>query len=496
MSSTGTFYLILALLAAAVLLSIIADRLKLPPAIPLVAGGIVLALTPGVPSFSIDPALTLVLFLPPLLLYAAYFTVWRDFKAELRPISMLALGAVAFSTAGVGALAHFVIPALPWAACFTLGAIVSPPDAVSAGAVFKQLSVPRRVQSVLQGESLVNDASALVLYRFAVAATLSGTFSTGEAILSLLWVAVGGIGIGVAIGYLVAAALRRLHDSRYVVVTTILAGYGAYVGAETVHASGVLAVVAAGLVIGWRQHEVLSAEARSESHAAWELVVFILEALIFVLIGLSLHGILDRLGGRARVWDQAIPLAALCVVGVIALRFVWVFLSGILRRLVPGSRDRDPMLSGSIMTIVSWAGMRGVVSLAAALALPMKFPGRDAILLATFAVIVTTVLVQGLTLGPLVKWLNLPPAEAHPDAAPTLSVSEARAKVNDAAVRALESIDESEEGTPGHAELLKEYRRRREVTEKLRDDEKSAGAESHERFNAALTATKESREEL
>jgi monovalent cation/hydrogen antiporter len=497
MSSVIVLYLVLLLVGGAVLLSLLADRLKLPPAIPLVLGGIGLALFPGAPVFNVDPSLILVLFLPPLLLYAAYFTVWSDFRAEFRPIAMLSFGAVAFTTASVGLVAHWIVPALPWPACFALGAIVSPPDAVSARAVFERLSIPGRIQTILEGESLVNDASGLVLYRFAVAAALSGAFSAAQASLTLIWLIVGGIAMGLAVGGSVTWALRRLHDSRYIVVTTMLAAYGAYIGAEAAHASGVLAVVSCGLLVGWRQHELLSAEARSDSHAVWDLVVFILEALVFVLIGLSLHGILDRMGGRAHVWEQAMPLAIASTLTVVVSRFLWIFPSTLLARLVTDSSKRDSLPVNSLLTIMSWAGMRGVVSLAAALALPLKFPGRDPILFSTFAVILTTVLVQGLTLGPLVKWLHVPePEHPTPEAAPTLSFAETRVKINAAAVRALETIVKPDDGGYAHPQLLEEYRSRMRATERLRDDDETISEESHAHFKAALAATQESRAEL
>jgi Na+/H+ antiporter len=496
MSPVTILHLVLVLIAAAVLLSLLADRLSLPAAIPLVVGGMALAMIPGAPAFNLDPSLILILFLPPLLLYAAYFTVWSDFRQELRPIAMLSFGAVAFTTASVGIAAHWFVPAIPWAACFALGAIVSPPDAVSARAVFERLKIPRRVQTILEGESLVNDAAGLVLYRLAVAAALTGTFSVPWSLLSLLWLSIGGITIGLAIGSVVPFLLRHLQDSRYIVVTTILAAYGSYIGAEAAHASGVLAVVACGLVIGWRQHEVLTAEARSESHAVWNLVVFILEALVFVLIGLSLHGILDRMGGRTHVWEQAMPLAIASVAMAIAARFLWIFpSSAFLRSASPAAEDSPASPSSSVLLIMSWAGMRGVVSLAAALALPLNFPGRDPILFATFAVILVTVLGQGLTLGPLVEWLRIPDADEQPPSDPTLSFAQARVKVNEAAVRALETI-QTADGSSAHPQLLEEYRSRVRATERLRDEDTTIGEESHAHFKAALTATQESRTEL
>ncbi len=309
MTPVALLELVLALLAAAVLLSVIAGRLGLPPATAMVIGGMALALAPGVPSLDLDPNLIMVLFLPPLLLASAYFTAWRDFRAYLQPILLMSTGAVVFTTLCVGVAAHAIAPALPWAACFALGAIVSPPDAVAAKAVLARVNLPRRLLAVLEGESLVNDASGLVLYRFAVAATLTGGFSALHAASSFAWLTVGGIGLGLLAGLAVDAIFRRLADSHLIVVLSFLAAYGSYLLAEQLGASGVLAVVTCGIVMGWRQHEVLSALTRTEAQAVWGLVVFVLEALVFVLIGLSLRGVLARLGGdAAAIWTFA-PMA-------------------------------------------------------------------------------------------------------------------------------------------------------------------------------------------
>lgn len=495
MPPVAIVHFILLLLAAAVVLSIIAERLDLPPAVALVVGGILLAFVPGTPQFDVDPSLIMIVFLPPLLLYAAYFTIWHDFRAEFRPIAMLSLGAVAFTTGTVGWIAHLVAPSLAWPACFALGAIVSPPDAVSARAVFERLPIPRRVQTILEGESLVNDATGLVFYRFAVAATLSGSFSAPQASLTFAWLVLGGVGVGLLTGLAIAFVVKRMKDSRYIVVTTLLGAYASYIAAEQLHASGVLAVVASGLLVGWRQHDILSAEARNDSHAVWDLIVFVLEALVFVLIGLSLHGILDRMGGRTHVWELAAPLAIAATLTVIVSRFLWVFPSSHLTRLlIPRLSERDPTPPSSILLIMSWAGMRGVVSLAAALALPKHFPGRDPILFATFVVIVVTVLVQGLTLGPLVRRLRLP--EDAPVDASKLNFAEARVKINEAAVRTVEAIVKTDNGELAHPQLLEEYRSRMRATERMRDDDAGIAQESHAHFQAALKATEESRAEL
>jgi monovalent cation/hydrogen antiporter len=228
----------------------------------------------------------LVLFLPPLLLASAYFTVWRDFRANLRIIVQPAVGAVAFTTLAVGVVAHLVEPSLPWAACFALGAIVSPPDAVAAKAVLQGLSLPSRVTVLLEGESLVNDATGLVFYRFAVAAAMTGAFDAGQAAASFGVLALGGVAAGVAFGWLVTLLLGRLRDPTLSVIASFLAAWAAYIVGEALYASGVLTTVACGLVMGWRQHAVLPAVTRIQAQAVWKVIVFILESLIFILIGL------------------------------------------------------------------------------------------------------------------------------------------------------------------------------------------------------------------
>jgi len=259
LTTVSRFELILLLMAVVLGLELLARRIRMPPAAAFILGGIALALIPGTPDIELDPDLALVLFLPPLLLASAYFTVWRDFRANLRIILQLAVGAVAFTTFAVGVVAHWVEPSLPWAACFALGAIVSPPDAVAAKAVLQGLSLPPRITVLLEGESLVNDAAGLVLYRFAVAAALTGAFDAGQAAVSFVGLTLGGVAAGVAFGWLVTLLLGRLRDPTLSVVASFLAAWAAYIVGEALHVSGVLATVACGLVMGWRQHAVLSA---------------------------------------------------------------------------------------------------------------------------------------------------------------------------------------------------------------------------------------------
>src|ERR1700730_6224442 len=259
-------------------LELLARRIRMPPAAAFILGGIALALIPGTPDIELDPDLALVLFLPPLLLASAYFTVWRDFRANLRIIVQLAVGAVAFTTLAVGVVAHLVQPSLPWAACFALGAIVSPPDSVAAKAVLQGLSLPPRIIVLLEGESLVNYASGLVFFRLAVAASLTGAFDAGRAAFDFVWLAIGGVLAGVAFGYASIFAAKRMRDSDLIIVWSFLTAWISYIGADRLGVSGVLSTVACGMMMGWHQHDILSAETRTRSVAVWGITVFILES--------------------------------------------------------------------------------------------------------------------------------------------------------------------------------------------------------------------------
>jgi NhaP-type Na+/H+ or K+/H+ antiporter len=263
MSLVARFELVLLLIAVSIVLKLVARRLRLPTAATLIVGGAMLALVPATPDIGLDPGLSLVLFLPPLLMASAYFTTWRDFRADLRIILQLAVGAVLFTTLAVGWVAHAVMPGLPWAACFALGAIVSPPDAVAAKAVLHGLPLPRRMVTLLEGESLVNDATGLVLYRFAVAAALTGAFSLGAATASFCLLVAGGVAVGAAAGLVASTLLGRLKDAELSAVASLLVAWGSYIGAERLGVSGVLSTVACGLVLGWRQHDLFTKEPAS-----------------------------------------------------------------------------------------------------------------------------------------------------------------------------------------------------------------------------------------
>ncbi len=359
----------------------------------------------------------LVLVLPPILYQAALLTSWHEFKANIRPIGLLAIGLVIATTLAVGATLKLLIPDIPWAAAFVLGAIVSPPDVAAATAILSRLNIPRNVVTVLEGESLVNDASGLVIYKFAVAAVLTGAFSLWEASVQFVGVAVGGVVIGVVMGRLFVFIHRYLGDAFIEVLTTLAVPYVTYIIAESldvagVHASGVLAVVAAGIVRGRYSPEIVSAEMRIIARSVWNLLVFLLNTLIFILIGVQLSGIIGRLTdyslGELFFYGTFVSAVAIFV------RFAWVYPATYLPLVVRAMLGEQvaPPREGEVF-IMGWCGMRGIVSLAAALALPQTlqdgspFPERDLIIFLTFVVIAVTLVLQGLTLKPLIRMLKV-----------------------------------------------------------------------------------------
>ena len=404
--------LLIFLLLCALALGWFSRRAKLPYPIALVLGGGLLGFVPGLPQLEFDPQFLLVLVLPPILYQAALLTSWRDFKANLRQIGLLAIGLVIVTTLAVGATLKFLIPDIPWAAAFAFGAIVSPPDAVAATAIISKLHMPRRIVTVLEGESLVNDASGLVLYKFAVAAVIAGGFSLFEAGGQFVLISALGIAIGVLLAGVFIFLHRHIGDAFIEVLVSLAIPYIAYVLAEGVHASGVLAVVAAGLVRGRYSPEMVSAEMRILARSVWNILVFMLNSLIFILIGLQLSDALGRLKGFSG-WDLAAYALAISMVAIL-VRFAWVYVVEYIPTAVGKVLEREvtPPLPGEAF-IVSWCGMRGIVSLAAALALPTQiddgnlFPYRDLIIFLTFVVIAVTLVVQGLTLAPIIRNLKI-----------------------------------------------------------------------------------------
>jgi CPA1 family monovalent cation:H+ antiporter len=413
-------------------------------------------LIPGLPKVRLDPELIFLFVLPPLLFPAALFTSWRDFRANRRPIALLAIGLVLFTTVAVAWLAHHFMN-LPFAAGFVLGAIISPPDAIAATAIAERLRVPRRIVAILEGESLVNDATALVAYRFAVAAVVTGSFSLAEASAKFFVVGIGGIVVGVAIGWLAEQFHKRVDDAPIEITVSLLTPFAAYLAAEQLKVSGVLAVVTAGLYLGWRLPELLSYKTRLRGGPFWEMVEFLLNGFVFLLIGLQLPEVLRALSGNATPVSRLVWYALLISLAVVVIRILWVFPATYLPRLISRRiRRHDPYPKWQHVTIVAWTGMRGVVSLAAALALPMTiqngspFPGRDLILFLTFVVILATLVVQGFSLPAIIRWLGV-----EDDLSMEKEEREARLKANKAALARLTEIAEQE---PAKKEALQRLR--------------------------------------
>lgn len=401
---------VLILLAAVAALVPFAERLAVPYPIVLVVGGLALGFVPALPDVRLEPELVFLLFLPPLLYWEAVSTSWRDFRANLRPITSLAVGLVVFTTCGVAVVAHGAI-GLPWGVAFVLGAVVSATDAVSATAVTARLGVPERISTILAGESLVNDATALVVYGTAVAAVVDGHFSLARAGLQFVAVSIGGIAVGLAGGWLLMRLRRFIADGRVEGTIALLTPFAVYLPADFIGASGVLAAVAAGLYVGQRSPVAISSAVRLRSAAVWELGTFLLNGLVFILIGLEFRGILQHLAALPAsrlLRDIAVVSAA-----VVVVRLAWVFPANYSVRLLNrGRQSGEEPLSAAGLTVIGWAGMRGVISLATVLALPDladggPFPDRDLLLLLTVGVISVTLVGQGLSLAPLIRVLGV-----------------------------------------------------------------------------------------
>jgi monovalent cation/hydrogen antiporter len=446
------------LLAAAVIcLTAIAQRLRLPYPILLVLGGVALGLIPGIPPVRVEPDVVFLLFLPPILWAAAYFTSLRDFRRNLRPIGLLAVGLVLATTAVVAVLAHMLIPGIGWAEAIVLGAIISPPDAIAATSVARHLRIPRRIVTILEGESLVNDATALILYRASVAVVVSGAFSWQGVFLDFVLAVTLGIGVGLAVGWLTRYALRPLHDSASEIAITLIAPYVAWLLAERIHASAVLACVAGGFYLRRNFSREISPTTRLQARAVWEFVVFALNGLIFILIGLQL-GILRTTIPSAN-WASYLAEGLMISVAAIVVRLIWVPTAAVLSRwLIPSLRRAEPKPPWKGIFVLGWTGMRGIVSLAAVLALPLvtasgePFPHRDRFIVITFAVIFCTLVVQGLTLIPIIRRLGFDEDHTQHD-----EEALARKHAVERALARMESLRANVWVKPEHVERLQRH---------------------------------------
>lgn len=397
------------------MLALLARRLELPYPIVFVVGGTLLAFVPHAPLIVLQPEWVFALILPPLLFSGGWSTDWKLFRTNLRPIGLLAIGLVIATTGAVAVTVHALLPQIGWASAFVLGAIVSPPDAVAASEVFQRFSVPRRIIAILEGEGLVNDATALVIYRFAVVAVTAGTFSPVVAAASFAFVAIGGVLGGLALGYLGAQLIRwavrsTIADSLLTNLLFLVFPYAIYLSTDALGVSGVLATVVAGIFISRTASHEIDADSRLTATAVWQLLIFLLNGLVFLLIGLQIRTIVQDPAFVAHMWW----IGAVISVLAIAVRIAWVFPSTYApRRFSIRLRQRDPSPPWRYVAIIAWSGMRGIVSLAAALALPVSipggaaFPGRSEILFVTFCVIFTTLVIQGLSLIPLIRFLGI-----------------------------------------------------------------------------------------
>lgn len=395
--------IIVILLFGITFLGLLSNKFKFPFPIALVLSGLAISLVPGLPVVALNPEVVFLVFLPPLLYGAAWNTSWHEFKAAIRPISFASVGLVFFTTVLVGVTAHYLIPSLGWPFAFLLGAIVSPPDAVAATAVTKGLGLSPRINTILEGESLVNDASGLIAYKYALTAITAGNFILWQAGLNFLFVAAAGILIGLAIGYLILLVHKKwVCDPVIEVTLTFLTPFAAYLLAERLHVSGVLAVVSAGLFLSFRAGEAFSHQSRIMAYSVWNVIIFILNSLIFILIGLQLRTVMAGITDYSTY--ELIMYGLVISFVVIAVRFIWVVPSALLPRwLSKHIRETEPFDPRN-MVVFGWAGMRGVVSMAAALAIPLTlqngaaFPHRNLIIYLSFCVILATLVLLGLTL--------------------------------------------------------------------------------------------------
>jgi monovalent cation/hydrogen antiporter len=467
--------LIAGLLVAVAGLSALARRLAVPYPIVLVIGGALFGFVPGLPDIKLNPNVVLVVFLPPLVYGASIYANFGDLRANLRGLTLSTVGLVLVTMCAVAWAAHELIPDLPWAAAFVLGAIVSPTDPLAAATIMRRLDVPRRMVSAIEGEGLFNDATALVAYRVAVAAAVAGSFSLPDAGARFVADAAGGVAIGLAVGWIVAQVRKRTTDPQVSVTISLLTGYAAFIPANAIGASGILATVTAGIYMGIRGPAILPTRARLQGYFVWDILAFVVNAILFVLIGLQLHTVVDGLSGysAARLAGYALAVGGVVVV----TRLVWFFTVPYLVRVIdrrPAQRARR--VGASARLVMAWSGMRGAVSLAVALALPLTtdaggaFPKRDLIVFLTFAVIFFTLVLQGLSLPALIRRVGIGDGGADAD-------EEVRARLvaSKAAIEQIDAFAEEDwtrDETVDRMRALYEHRRRRFAARagKIEDD--------------------------
>jgi monovalent cation/hydrogen antiporter len=449
------FLVLVAVLAATALL---ARRINVAPAILLLLAGVALAYAPGMPALELPPELVLVLVLPPLIYSASVAMSWREFKFNLRPIILLAVGCVIFTAFAVAAATHFLI-GLPWKVGFLLGAIVAPPDAVAPLAIARRLRIPRRILVVLEGEGLANDATALIMYRFALAAIVTGTFSLPEALGEFAAIVVCEMVFGAAVGWLSLQTRHHARDPQIEITLSLITPYVAYLVPAYFGGSGVISTVACGLYMSWNGPLLISSATRLQGIFFWDLVIYLVEGLLFLLTGFQMRLLFEN--SKAFPLDEILTAIALVTLMVVVARFAWVYPATYLPRLIKRIRDRDPSPPWQWVFVLSFAGVRGAVSLAAALALPFAlpsgeaFPYRDLILFITFSVIFITLVGLGLTLPLVVRWLGVSQAGRAERLAELESEIAARREALDVALKSLDAITDDRQLSDEVVRLLR-----------------------------------------
>lgn len=502
-STQSTLLLVLSLLFAMALLYVLAQKVRVPYPIFLVLGGLAVSAIPGLPNVAVDPEIIFMVFLPPILFEAAWFTSWHQFVKWKRAIGFFAFGLVIATSCAVAVVSASLIPGFTLALGFLLGGIISPPDAVAATSILKEVKVPKRLSTILEGESLINDSSSLIVFRFALAAIATGHFVLKEAILEFFVVAIMGVVIGVGIAMIFHLLLKYLPTTASVgTVMSLIAPYTMYLVAEYFHFSGVLAVVSGGLLLSSKAHHFMDYESRIQASAVWNVWIFLLNGLVFILIGLQLRGVIAGLSGYT--FFDALYYSAIITVLIIVIRIALVFPSAYVPRWFSKKiRENEAHPPVTMVFLAGWAGMRGVVSLAAALAIPLTldsgeaFPHRDLILFITFFVIMVTLVFQGLSMKLLVGWFEL--EDLDQKISPERQLSKIRKRL---AKSSLEFLDrEYSEDIQQNAKLNRYYQQLQHVVGReeqiLAEEEIEERRNARERFNEVfLSIVAMRREEL
>jgi monovalent cation/hydrogen antiporter len=460
-----TIQILVLLLIVISAVAVVSARLKIPPSILLVLTGVVLALVPGLPTVQLAPEFVLLLVLPPVIYSSAVAMSWREFHFNLRPISLLAVGCVLFTTVAVAAATHWLLR-LPWPVAFVLGAIVSPPDAVAPLSIVRRMQIPRRIAVILEGEGLANDATALILYRFAVAAVAVGSFSFGHAVGTFAAIVAGEILWGIGVGWLMLRLRRWVEDPHIEIMLSILTPFVAYWPPEELGGSGVLATVTAGLYISWNGLRLISAATRLQGIFFWDFLIYLIEGMVFLITGLQARALIAGMGHYS-MSELALSAAIISAVVIIA-RFVWQFPATYIPRwLVPAIRRKDPSPPWQWPFALAFTGVRGIVSLAAALAIPFTtdsgapFPDRDLILFLTFCVILVTLVGQGLMLPAVMRWLGLANAGRREHNADRAEEFVARRQAIEAAIERLDQLTAERELSDDTVRPLRAHHRER-----------------------------------